>query len=319
MLYFFFGEESFLIKEKVDCIKKDFISKKPDATVNDFSLNESDPEKIRESLSLGGGLFSQKKMVLIRDVFEENKQIQEELTGILDGFASKKDLEIVVVHFGKKPGKNKLFNFLKKAAQIEEFPFLKSNEVKEWIILKIKEKSDSKIGANNEVINYLEANYGKNLWKLNNELEKLVNYRIEKGGNIEKGDLDLFCERLLEVKIFDFVDAIGMRNKKRSVELLNSLLKSGEDAFYIFSMIIYQIRNIARVDYCRKKGVLSQDAIAGETGLHPFVAKKTLNQLRNFNTAEIKKIYEICYSLDFAVKTGKLEIKDALRDLVVKI
>jgi DNA polymerase-3 subunit delta len=225
----------------------------------------------------------------------------------------------VAVNSGKIPGKNKLTEFLKKADQVEEFSFLKSNEVKDWIKQKTQEKSGGRLEISAGAVNYLEFNYGKDLWKLNGELEKLVNYKLKNGDKITEDDLNLFCEKSVEVKIFDFIDAIGERNKRKAIELLGFLLENKEDAFYVFSMVVYQLRNIAKVDYFKRKGVFDQAKIAKETGLHPYVVKKTFFGLKNFKTSEIKSIYEACYRLDFSVKTGKMEIRDALKDLIFKI
>ncbi|MDZ7611410.1 MAG: DNA polymerase III subunit delta [Candidatus Moranbacteria bacterium] len=320
MIHFYFGKETFLVKENADSLKKKFIQDNPGATVDSFIAGEDSIGEIRKSLSLGGGLFSRKKMIQIKDAFDLPAGQQEELKGVLKPFASSQDLQLLITQPGKPSSKNKFFVFLKKYADSRESSGLADRELRSWIEDRIREKSGGTLGAETPVFNYLAANYGKDLWRLDSELEKLVSFRINSAGSgIKEEDLALFCQKALEVKIFDFVDSIGVRNKRRSLQLMNSLLSSKEDPFYIFSMIVYQLRNLARVDYCKRKGIFDQKAIASRTGLHPYVVKKTQQQLSNFGTSQIKSIYNLCFKLDNFSKTGKIEIKDALKDLVVKI
>lgn len=317
MIYFLFGEESFLLQEKLSAIRKGFIEKNPLAGVDVYVVKENDLSQVKESLSFGGSLFSQEKLVIIKNIFEANSSEQDYLLKLLEEVAGRKELEIILTFSGKPRKNSKLFKFLQKKAQVEEFKFLSFAEIGNWIDRKVQEKSGGSLRINFEVKKNLEISFGKDLWRLNGELEKLVAFKQE--GEITKVDWEALCQESTEVKIFDFVDALGVRNKEKAVEMLSSLMNNKEDAFYIFSMIVYQVRNLAKVDYCRRKGCQDQNSIAGETGLHPFVVKKTLNQLRNFKLAEIKRIYNFCSELDLFVKTGRMEMKDALKDLVVRI
>jgi DNA polymerase-3 subunit delta len=317
MIYFLFGEESFLLQEKLAAFREDFVKKNPLAGVETFLAKENDLNQVKKSFSLGGGLFSQKKLVIIKDIFELNSSEQEYLLELMEDVLNKKELEVVATFSGKPQKNRKLFKFFQKNTQVEEFGFLGSSEIGNWIDRKIQEKSNGKVWINFEVKKNLEISFGKDLWRLNGELEKLAAFKQE--GEITKDDWEALCQELTEVKIFDFVDALGTKNKEKAVQMLSILMKNKEDAFYVFSMIVYQIRNLAKVDYCWRKGYQDQNAIASETGLHPFVVKKTLNQLRNFKLTEIKRIYIFCSELDFFVKTGKMEMRDALKDLVVRI
>jgi DNA polymerase-3 subunit delta len=115
------------------------------------------------------------------------------------------------------------------------------------------------------------------------------------------------------------VDSIGNRNKARSLELLEFLLSKKEDAFHIFSMIVYQFRNLALVFDCKNKGIFNSQGVAQKTGLHPFVAQKTLNQINYFSSSQVKNFYQQIFSLDIKSKSGKIEIKEALKDFIIKI
>jgi DNA polymerase-3 subunit delta len=60
-------------------------------------------------------------------------------------------------------------------------------------------------------------------------------------------------------------------------------------------------------------------AIAKAGGMHPFVVKKSLQQLRNFPLGKLKKTYQKLADLDFEAKTGKIDIKTALDKFIVEL
>jgi len=54
-------------------------------------------------------------------------------------------------------------------------------------------------------------------------------------------------------------------------------------------------------------------------GMHPYVAKKSLMQARQFGKEKIKKIYSKLVDLDLSVKTGKGNFESALEELILSL
>ena len=80
MVYLLFGKANFLIKEEQKRIVADFARKNPEANIEKFDVEENwDISKVRESLGQGGGLFSTKKIILIKNIDKANKQDGESL------------------------------------------------------------------------------------------------------------------------------------------------------------------------------------------------------------------------------------------------
>lgn len=94
--------------------------------------------------------------------------------------------------------------------------------------------------------------------------------------------------------IFGFTDMVFSKRKKESYEELKKLVAEGADPFYMFSMLLYSLRNIAQYKF---------DSPSFEK-LAPFVKNKTRAQSKNFTENEIKEIYDYFYVLDKEVKTG---------------
>ena len=313
MLRAYFGEEDFLVVQAVKRAKENFVEKNPQALVEVFDSGESSVEDFLLSLRQGGGLFVQQKLVILRDVFDFSKNDQEKILNFLKSqfnYSSEVDL---IVTWGGKIRANKLLNFLKKQEGAKEFKKISSLEIERFIQNKIKGKAK----INSSALKKLSISFSNNLWLLDRELDKLISFRFNE--EITAEDVDDLCEGEISVKIFDLVEAVGSQDKKRALGLLDHFLKQGEDGFYILSMMIFQIRNLALVSDCRSKGIFNVKEISSKTGLHPYVSQKTLGQLSRFHPDKIKEIYKRAFLLDINSKSGKIEIKEALKDFIIKI
>lgn len=99
---------------------------------------------------------------------------------------------------------------------------------------------------------------------------------------------------LPDSNVFKFTEALFSKNRKATYTELHKLQNAGEDAFYIFSMILYSLRSIAAVTY----GLESASKMA------PFVVNKVNKQKDHFPDTKLKKLYETFYETDLGMKTG---------------
>jgi len=314
MICFYFGEEDFLVHQIVKKTKEDFIQKNSQALVEFFDGEEDEVKDFLNSISQGSGLFSSSKMVFLRDIFSFDKNAQEEILIFL-----KKNLDFlkqveILISWNGKVKSNKLFNFLKKNSNFREFKKTNNLELEKFVVNKIK---NTKVKITQNALRKIIFIFGDSLWLLNTELEKLINLKSE--GEITEKDLENVGEIKIDAKIFDLIDAIGNKNKAKAFELLNFLLSKQGDPFYILSMIIFQIRNLALIFNFKNRGFFDAKIIAQKSGLHPFVVQKTFEQSRLFDNQQIKEIYNRAFSLDINSKSGKIKIEEGLQDFIMKI
>jgi len=317
MRTFLWGEEDFLLWKKIQFIREQFIKKNPGVAVGEFDFEEDfKKDEIIKALHQGGGFFSKRGLFIAGNIFDASLQQQEALFNILSkANVESVDTEIILFQKGGlgKNKKSRLCNFLFDNYKIIEFKKLRPFEIKKWVIDEIFSFSGGTVKIEEIAVNKLVTASRENLWSLNNEIKKLVNYTWGRGVIKEK-DIDKLSYGKAESKIFDLVDAIGQKNKKKALILVSSLLDQGLNEFYLFTMIVYQIRNLAKL-----QGVKEQDykTASRMTGLHPFVVKKTKSQLINFSIKEIKRAYETIAQFDYELKTGKISPEKALYDLIV--
>lgn len=294
-----------------------FLHKNPSASVDFFDFGEnSEISKLYGMISSGGSLFSEKKMIVISGLFNQNEETQKKVLKLIEHVAGKKNISIVISEGIIKQKKGKLFQFLSINSKNIEHKKFDAREIVYWIGSEVGRRGKNKIAINISAQNRLAQISKNNLWKINSEIDKLVAYKMtDFGGNttITLEDVNLLCQGEIESKIFDLVDTLGARNKSRAVEILKKIIIQGENEFYIFSMFLYQLRNLAVVAAFRDKFGPNPQLISQQTGMHPFVAKKTLDQSRNFSKKQIKRLYGLAARLDLEVKTGARErMEDAL-------
>lgn len=300
MIFFFYGEDSFRAKNKIDAIKEKF---KTAVDHDGYSLENIDGEtasltdffKAVES----SGFFTSKKLIVIKNIFD-NKNIKNLEDALIEYLAKQKDTieenYLIFWQVGKPNPKNKLYKALKNFKYVEEFEKLSAEKINTWIKKEV-EKYHKQI--NNQAIMTLLSYAGEDLWQLSQEINKLVNFSQNLEISLE--DIKTIVQAKTDDNIFNLVDAIGKKNKPLALELLEKQLDNGANSLYILSMMVRQFRILIKVKLFSEK-IDNSFAVAQALKLHPFVAKKTLEQSRLYNLAELKKIYQLLLSLDGKLK-----------------
>jgi DNA polymerase III subunit delta len=141
------------------------------------------------------------------------------------------------------------------------------------------------------------------------EIHKLLAY-VNYQRPVEVEDVQRLTADTAEGDIFKMVDALGSRDSKAAMSMLQRLLEQ-EDPAYIFSMVVRQFRLLiqAREALDQQKG--SAD-FARQARLHPFVAEKVAAQARYFSLPDLEAIYRHLLDVDEAVKSSKIALDLAL-------
>jgi len=321
MIIFLYGPDTLRSGRKLKEIKEKFLRSDPAAAgLSVFDLADKDLRRDPLSAVGAGNLLSPKRLVVIKNLIGGGSEDDQER--IAEYFKKNKNLEsdrdTVVVFWEAAVAKKShlLFKFLEKHSTHQIFEKLIGAKLNNWIMARIKE-IDSKGGINTRALEKLVLYAGGDVYVMDREIMKLANYAS--GRIITEADIDLLVNANIASSIFETIDALGNRNKKQALQLLHRHLKSGEDPFYIFSMFVYQFRNLLKVaDFSFNEG-RSEQEIAKISKLHPYVVKKSLMQIQSFSFEQLKKIYQKLGETDLKIKTGQLDIKLALDKFIVEL
>ncbi len=300
MIILLYGKDAYRLKEKIDEIVEEYKKKHNSGFnlrfLNAKEVNFDDFKSDFSSISM----FQEKKLFVLSNVFS-NLKFKE---GLLEKGQSIFDSSniLIIVEDGDISARDKLFSLLKEKAKVEAFNLLRMDQVKKWV----KKKLNGKEIEDNALDKLIEF-VGNDLWRMSKEIEKLINYS---GKTIKEKDIELLVSPIFDNNIFDTIDAIARKEKKRAIDLISHHIKSGDAVPYIFSMIAFQFRNIISV-----KDVENPETL----GINPFILRKSVSQAKNFSMQDLKRIYERIVSLDTDIKTGRISPEVALDFLIFDV
>ena len=319
MIIFLYGRDGYRLKQSLDLIVAEYRKKHSSG----MSFSVLDPAvnggvAAGRAASVVGPLedivktvsfFNEKKLVVLKNVFS----FAPEISPIIKEYDLVKDKEHILVFVESLPAaelakRNKNFFALlgAKPNVTKEFEPLSSRKLETWLA-----NEATSLGANIEpqAVKKLISFAGNDSWRLRLELEKLANY--SQGRPIGEEEVELLVSPNVSLNIFETIDAIGNKNKIKAVTLLQKHLEAGEDPYYLFSMFVYQFRNLLRVKSLAGQH-LPQAVIVKRTGLHPFVVRKALDQAGKFELEELKQKFSHLAEADVEIKNGLLDVTDFL-------
>ena len=315
MVIFLYGPDTYRSRQKLQAIEKRFKDKKGFDTCRLEGADLTTDEFRKASLT--SGLFSKKRLIVIENLLSINPSSQEDVVLEIIDFLKKPKGNIVVFWDaeidGKKLTKSKynLYQLLKREKYIQHFELLKPYRIKLWIRA---EAVHSGLRLENSATSYLTRLFGANLWLIKNELNKLSAYSRKM---ITEETVKTLTSPHLNENIWDLVDAIGHKEKSRSLRLLSDQVKSGQSIDWIISMLSREFRLILKVKLFpeNKKSTFQ---LVKALRLPSFVCEKLLAQEKNFNLGQLKKIYHELVRIDFLRKTTNIKPEVLLDLLIVK-
>jgi len=308
MTIFLYGEDSYRSRQKLNEIIERYKKiHKSGLSLKFFEEKELSFEDFRDEFQQTS-MFAEKKMIVLKSVFSDREGFKESFLKDSKKFINSKDI-ILFFESGEVPRNDSLFKLLKKYGKSQEFEPLEGEQLRRWVkkeFVRLKTKIDG-----NALIKLIEF-VGNNLWQMENEIKKLVSYKLKcPNPEISQRDIELLVKPKIETDIFKTIDAIAVKNKKQAIELIHEHLERGDTPLYLLSMINFQFRNLLIV----KSSRFGYEKLK----MHPYVIQKSTQQARKFNFEELKKIYQKIFQVDLAIKTGKVEPEVALDLLIAEI
>ncbi len=339
MIIFFYGENDFKIKQKIEELKNKFIKDIDPSGQNIFRL---EGEKINStdfsSKLSSGSLFCSKKMLIISNLLR-NKE-KNILSNLLDYFKKNKldksdDIFIFVENDLKSKNKKdlikisndreitlkveekKLYNFLSQQKYTQEIKNFNTSELNSFIK---KELELYKLKIENKDIQLLIALIGNNPWNIYHEIKKLAYYKLssEPIEKIQKKDIEKIVTGIFTENIFNFTDAISVKNTKLALKILEEQYLAGSEPDYILLMLLRQFKILLQIRELLDLNYNSQKIISS-LNLHPFVVNKGINQAKNFNKKTIKDILNTLIKMEKLNRSSSIDLKVYLNLLVARV
>ena len=301
MLYIFHGPDDFSRSEKLAELKAAL----GDPAMSDFNYTLLDGRsvklgEIQHQASAMPFLCDRRLVVVTAYLTELGRKAKDAqpLLDWLDKLSPTSDLVFVEVD-----SLDKRHPILKiKAAQVVEFAAPDKKSLPKWILQRVKAHRGQITPDAAEMLGRL---VGPHLRKLNNELEKLSLYALNRAITVQ--DVALLVPYTEEAEDFGLANAIGQRNARHAFDQLHKSLDEGRHPLAILAAIATQMRGLLEVKDMAERG-MNAGAIAQSKGWKSdFAAKKRLDEVKNFSMPRLEGTLEALLETDLAIKTGRMD------------
>lgn len=320
-IYVLSGEEIFLIDRFVELFKEKIVSKDFfDMNYIEYDFSKIDLQKLKIDCETAP-FFSNKRLIIVNDVnLSKNgismyKNFFEEMYDYIDKIPNTTVLLFVMK--GSLAYRGKFYKQISiighnielvRFNEIELFKFIKKR-----FILKNIEVKDNVLKYIIDRIGYLDSSREKNLYDVENEVNKLLNSFSK--NTLDFKDVDEILVDKFENSIFKLLDMISKKDYKSSIKILIELKKSGEDSFSTFYMIVRYIRNLLGVKVLKLKQK-HIDYISKELKISNYECKKLYSVCDNFSVETLCNYIDLTYSVESDIKTKNRDI-DLLLELLI--
>ncbi len=304
------GESFFEIEKEINRIKdtRNF----NDSEISNYDLAETTLDIVLEDLDTYSFL-SNKKIIIVTG-FENlnsdtNKKDLEHLYKYLDNPNPDNLLFIWALKFNNTL---KITKELKKRCDFIEVKIDPTKYIKE-------ELKGYKISAN--LIQYLADKCLNDISKIENEIKKLKDYKIEEK-EISKEDIDdLVVEKLGDPQelTFAFNRSLAEKDKKAALEKYFELLSYNIEPLSIIGLLASQIRIIYQVKILENKR-MSADEIARTLGeKNSYRVKKTKELTRYYTEKELLGLMQTLADMDLKIKTTDTDPNNLIELFILNI
>jgi len=295
-VYFFFGEEDYLIEEATKRILSQFV----DPSTADFNLDIFHGDEVSGAQLVNAALsypvMASYRVVVVKRI----EGLSSEARGMLLRYCERPSPQTkLVLTAGKIDTERKFYRDLMARSQWVEFRPLYENKVALWIRDFVWQRRKE---ISPRAIQLLQAKLGHSLRDIANELEKLLLFTRDKN-RIEAKDVEVVVGISKSFNIFELWDAIGERHLIESFKIAQMMIESGESAVFMVSMLTTYFVRLWKVRILRAQG-MKPEAIASELNINPFFLDRTLRQAQRYPEKKIRQNLEHLLKADVALKSG---------------
>lgn len=308
-VYLLFGEERYLRRQYRD---KLLHALNPDSDTMNTHFYEGKDVPVGEIIDLAETMpfLSERRVIFITDsgLFKSGGDKMAEY------LSAPNPSTVFIFTESEVDKRSKLFKTVGKAGYVAEFTVQDEATLKRWIG-SIIAKENKQI-RESTVLLFLQKT-GTDMNNIQMELEKLLSYTLEKN-IIEDADVEAICTARIANHIFDMMDAIGNKQKRRAMELYYDLLSLKESPLRILFLIGKHCNQLLQVRELKAKGHDNR-TIASKMGIPPFAVNKLAAQASKFKGSVLRSAIEKCVEAEADVKSGRMNEKMSVEILILNV
>ena len=313
-LYFFHGEEVFLLhhylnelrKKTIDPLTEDFNAHR--FTQETFSV-QSFSDAVEALPMMAEHTFVQVDEI---DIFKLGEAEREKMIEI---FSDVPDYCTVVFTYEVTPWKpdkrlKKLWEAVSKHGTIVEFAKQSQRDLIAWVT---RHFASYKKRISSDLCAYLIDITGGTMTALQGEIKKIAAY--SGSDTIVRADIDAVTEPVLDAVVFQMTDLLGSGKYGEALLKLQTLLKMQEEPIASLGAVGGHFRRISCARTLMDCGKTADDLMR-LTGLKDYPARKTMGAAKSFSAKFCRKAAELILETDYKMKTS-FDDQERLLELLV--
>lgn len=314
-LYFFYGEEVFLLNHYLQQLRKVII----DELTESFNYHKltSETFDIREFADCVENLpmMAERTMVVVDeiDIFKMNESDREKMIEILSDIPEYCTVVFTYETTAFKPDKRlkKLWETVSKHGECIAFEKQNQRDLIAWISRHFAANSKR---INPELCAYLIDITDGTMTSLAGEISKICAYSGSE--EIRKSDIDAVTEPVLDAVVFQMTDLLGQGEYGGALVKLQQLLKMQQEPILILGAIGGHFRRMATARTLLDNGKKPSDLMR-LCAMADYPARKTMSAAGRFSARFYAKAAELVLESDRQMKTSFDDPKRILEILIM--
>ncbi len=317
-LYLFEGEEEYAKKSALARLEK-ALDLGAFADMNRTVLKDPDADAIiaaAETLPL----MAPKRLVIVRDssmLTGKAKDYDEAASADrLKAYLPQLPDTTVAVFYvtGLADKRKKLYQTLKKSAELVSFDRLKREELHIYIAKYLKQAGYT---VESDAVERLVFSVGDELSALLSEADKLIAY-CDGRNVVTAEDVAAVCAVGAEYRVFELAQTILSGRGVQAFEMLRGLRLDGEAPLKLLALLTRQCRQVYDAKIYLSERV-PQATIAARLGIPPFAVRQLVPLSSRYTVRQLADLIAWCTELEFRVKSGLLAEESVMEQAILHI
>ena len=313
-LYFFHGEETFLLHHYLEQLKKLLLDEFTEAfnfhKLNNETFGIQELADAVENLPM----MAENTFVWVDeiDIFKLNEGDRTKITEILSDIPDYCTVVFTYVTTPWKPDKRlkKLWEAVDKHGTTVEFAKQDQRDLIPWVT---RHFAAQKKRISTDLCAYLIDITGGTMTALSGEISKICAY--SGADEIKKTDIDAVTEPVLDAVVFQMTDLLGQGEYGAALVKLQQLLKMQQEPIAILGAVGGHFRRLSTartlLDNGRGSGELMKLCAMGD-----YPARKTMSAAGRFSARFCAKAAELVLETDYKMKTS-FDDQDRLLEMLI--
>ena len=316
-LYFFHGEETFLLHHYLEQLKKLLL----DELTESFNYHRLNSENfdIREFADAVENLPMMAEHTLVQvddvDVFKMPEDSRNKLAEVLSDIPDYCTVVFTYVTASWKPDKRlkKLWDAVSKG-KIVEFAKQEPKDLIPWITRHFAAKGKR---ISSDLCGYLMELTGGTMTALIGEIDKICAY--SGADHIQKTDIDAVTEPVMDAVVFQMTDLLGQGQYAAALAKLQQLFKMQQEPIAILGAVGGHFRRIGTARTLLDHGKQTGDFMKLCGISSSYAAQKSMDMARRFRPEFCRKAAELVLETDRRMKTSFDEPERLLEILILEL